>query len=519
MIAAAECATDLLPMLEEIVGLDGLVTDRAECDFYAQDVFTRGPSPLAVIRPGSREALARAVGVATGQGITIVPRGGGMSYTGGYVAPSAGALIVDLGRMNRIVEINETDMTATVEAGCTWAALHAALKPSRLRALAWGTLSGSKATIGGGMSQNGVFWGARDGTVVDGAIRFEVVLADGSILSTGSDFFRPFGPDLTALFAADTGALGIKATATLQLVREGSAFAYGSCAFGDAESFLDAMSEVAREGLASEVFGFDPFLQAQRMKRDSLASDARSLLNMMKSQGSAWQAVKEGAKVVAAGRSFLDEGGFSLHVICEGRGQAAVDADLTAVSAIAQNRGGRPVENSIPKILRANPFPPVNSMLGPEGERWVPVHGFLPHSRMGDGWRRIQALFAEHRAKMDTLGVGAGAMFAGVSRSACLIEPVFFWPDASEEIHRRSVEPAHLARLKSFSANAEARALVERLRAAIVHLFSELGATHLQVARTYKLREAHDAGAWRILQALKQAVDPKNLMNPGSLGL
>jgi len=510
---------DLLPLLEAAVGCAGLITDTDECEFYAQDVFVRGPAPLAVIRPDGKEALARAVGLATDRGIAIIPRGGGMSYTGGYVAPSPGALIVDLGRMDRILAINETDMTATVEAGCTWAALQAALKPRRLRALAWGTLSGVKATIGGGMSQNGVFWGARDGTVVDGAIRFEVVLADGSIVSTGSDFFRPFGPDLTAIFAADNGALGIKATATLQLVREGEAFAYGSYAFDDADAFLGAMSDVAREGLASEGFGFDPFLQAQRMKRDSFAKDAKSLLNMMKAQGSAWKAVKEGARVVAAGRSFLSDAGFSLHVICEGRHQAAVDADLETIGGIAATHGGRPVENSIPKILRANAFPPVNSMVGPDGERWVPVHGFLPHSRLGEGWRRIQALFAGHQQEMESLGVGAGAMFAAVSRSACLIEPVFFWPDALEEIHRRSVEPAHLAGLKSFAANVEARTLVERLRAAIVDLFSDLGATHLQVARTYKLKEAHGRGAWAILQAVKHAVDPKNLMNPGSLGL
>ena len=110
-------------------------------------------------------------------------------------------------------------------------------------------------------------------------------------------------------------------------------------------------------------------------------------------------------------------------------------------------------------------------------------------------------------------------MFAAVSRSACLVEPVFFWPDALEELHRRSVEPSHLARLKGFPANAEARALVERLREEVIGIFGELEATHLQVARTYRLKEAHDPVAWDILQALKSAVDPHHLMNPGALGL
>lgn len=511
--------SEILSRLAAAVGADGLITDPAECDYYAQDVYSKGPPPLAVVRPADKEALARAVGEATAQGIAIVPRGGGMSYTGGYVAPSAGALIVDLGRMDRVLDVNPTDMTATVEAGCTWETLRLALKPHGLRALAWGTLSGLKATVGGGMSQNGVFWGARDGVVVDGALRFEVVLADGRIVSTGSRFFRPFGPDITGLFAADTGAFGIKVTVTLQLVREGTAFAYGSYSFGTAASFFAGMSGVAREGLASESFGFDPFLQAQRLKRDSLANDARSLVNMMKAQGSAWKALTEGAKVVAAGRAFLDDATFSLHIICEGRHETGVAADLAAVDRIVADAGGRPVENTIPKIVRANPFPPVNSMVGPAGERWVPVHGFLPHSRLIEGWDRIQKLFADNRVAMDRLGVGAGAMFAAVSRSTCLIEPVFYWPDAIEELHRRSLEPGHLAKLTRFPANEEARALVATLRGEAISIFRALDAAHLQIARTYPLKDALDPAAWDMLRALKAAVDPDNLMNPGSLGL
>ncbi|MEO7773231.1 MAG: FAD-binding oxidoreductase [Steroidobacteraceae bacterium] len=501
------------------VGTPALVTDPAELRYYSQDVYSTGPAVLAVFRPTSKQMLALGVAAATTAGVAIVPRGGGMSYTGGYLAPAPGALLIDTAAMNDILDINEEDMTVTVEAGCSWDKLHRALKPKGLRALAWGTLSGINATVGGGMSQNGVFWGAAGGTVVDAAISFEVVLADGTLVSTGSSFFRPFGPDITGLFAADCGAFGVKATVTLQLVREGKCFAHGSFAFRDAVAYFGAMSAVARDGLAAESFGFDPFLQSQRMKRDSLSHDAKSLVNMMKAQGSAWKALKEGAKVVAAGRSFLDDVPFSLHVICEGRYQHTVDADLKAIEAIANQHGGHSIENTIPKILRANPFPPVNSMVGPEGERWVPVHGFLPHSRLVEGWNRIQSLFSEHKAAMSAAGVSAGAMLAAVSRSTCLIEPVFFWPDALEDIHCRSLEPDHLAKLKRFPVNAESRALVGTLRTAIVGIFQELKATHLQVARTYPLRSASDPRAWELLQTIKRAVDPHNLMNPGSLGL
>jgi FAD/FMN-containing dehydrogenase len=513
-------ATQLRPN-DPLAGIapEALVTDPAECAFYAQDIFTNGPAPLAVFKPGSTKELSEGVARATAAGIAIIPRGGGMSYTSGYVAPEAGALIVDMGRMQRVIEIDETDMTVTVEAGCTWHALYEALHPRGLRTPLWGTLSGLYASVGGGMSQNGLFWGGRGGTIAPTVICAEVVLADGSVVKTGSDFLRPFGPDLTGLFGGDAGAFGVKATITLPLVHDGAAFAYGSFAFGEPAQYCTALSEIARRGLASEAFGFDPFLQAQRMKRDSLASDAKSLVNMVKSQGSFWKGLKEGAKVVAAGRSFLDDCKFSIHLICEGRYQSAVDADMKAVEAIVTENGGRIVENTIPKILRANPFPPPNSMAGPEGERWAPIHGIVRHSKALATIDALSALFEENGEEMERLGVGCGYMFLAVGRTGFLIEPCFYWPDEQWEIHEHFIEQAHFAKLKGFPANPEARALVEKLRMAVIDVFGQMDGIHFQIGRTYPIKDRSDPRGWAILEAVKAQVDPMGLMNPGALGL
>ena len=496
-----------------------LITDPKICAFYAQDVFTKGPPPLAVFRPGSTEELSRGVAAATSEGIAIIPRGGGMSYTKGYVAPEAGALIVDLGRMQRILSINETDMTVTVEAGCTWHALYETLRPIGLRTPLWGTLSGLYASVGGGMSQNGLFWGGRDGTIAPSIISAEVVLADGTILRTGNDFIRPFGPDITGLFGADAGAFGIKATITMPLVHDGDAFAYGSFAFDAPAHYCAAISEIGRRGLAAEAFGFDPFLQAQRMKRDSLVSDAKSLVGMMKSQGGFWKGIKEGAKVVAAGRSFLDDCKFSIHLICEGRYQDAVDADMRAVEAIIAANGGRTVENTIPKILRTNPFPAPNSMAGPQGERWAPIHGIVKHSKALETIDALTALFEANAADMDRHGVGAGYMFLLVGSTGFLIEPCFYWPDEKWAIHAHFIEAAHFAKLKQFPANLEARALVEKLRMDVVEVFGRMGGIHFQLGRTYPIKDRSDPRGWALLEAVKASVDPHGLMNPGALGL
>lgn len=508
------------PLDRVIAAVGGAIrTDAPTLELYGQDVFTRGPDPVAVFRPTSVEALAAGIAAATSAGIAIVPRGGGMSYTSGYLPESAGALIVDIAALDRVVAIDATDMRVTVEAGCTWASLYEALKPLGLRAPLWGTLSGLNATIGGGMSQNGLFWGARGGTIAGSALSFDVVLADGRIVTTGSETLRPFGPDVTGIFAADCGALGVKARVTLPLVREAEGLAYGSFAFDEPGQFTLAMSEIARRGLASECFGFDPFLQAQRMKRDSFAADAKALLATMKAQGGFWKGLKEGAKVVAAGRSFLDEARFSIHCIAEGRNQAAADADMAAIRTIAAQHGGREVENTIPKVLRANPFPPVNSMLGPSGERWVPVHGIVRHSRAQATIAAIIALYDAHAEAMERHGVGAGYMFLTVGATGFLIEPVFFWPEPHGALHKASVEPAHYARLTEFPLDPEARALVETLRAEVIAIFERMEAVHFQLGRTYPIAERVDPAAWDVVRAVKAEVDPRGLMNPGVLGL
>ncbi|MFC3581167.1 FAD-binding oxidoreductase [Sphingomonas hylomeconis] len=518
-------ATDLLDTpgvldtLTAAVGADALITDDKELGFFGQDIFSVGQRPIAIFRPRTIEALSKGIAAAARAGLAVAPRGGGMSYTGGLLPADAGALIVDVSAMDSILAINEEDMTVTVEAGCTWAKLYNKLHPMGLRPPVWGTLSGLIANVGGGMSQNGVFWGAARGPIVSSALSFDVVLADGRIVRTGNPGMRPFGPDVTGIFAADCGAFGIKAQITLPLIREANAFAYGSFAFTDAAAFMAAISEIARAGLATEIFGFDPFLQAQRMKRESLAKDAKALVGVMKSQGGFWKGIKEGAKIVAAGRSFLDDAGFSVHTICEGRNQASADADLDAIDAIVKAAGGRPVENTIPKVMRANPFPNVNSMVGPQGERWVPTHGVLRHSKALPALNAILALYEQHREAMERLEIGAGYLFLTMGTTSFLLEPVFFWPDQLEQAHERAIEPAHYAKLTRFPANPEARALVETLRAGLLAIFASLEAGHFQIGRAYPLEQRSDPGAWEILKAIKQTVDPDRRMNPGSLGL
>jgi FAD/FMN-containing dehydrogenase len=418
-------------------------------------------------------------------------------------------------------------MYVTVEAGCTWQALLAALEAHDVRTPFWGPLSGATATVGGSLSQNSILWGsARYGVSAESVLALEVVLADGSILRTGAaagasarPFFRYYGPDLTGLFLGDTGALGVKARATLRLIRRPARVETASFGFATHEQLASAMTGIAREGVVSECFAMDPVLAAQRMKRAGLAQDLKAVKGVITSAQGLATGLREAARVALAGRSFLDEASYSMHVGAEGRTATAVSESLHEVRRIVAIHGGHEVENTVPKVLRGTPFVPMSSAIGPSGERWLPVHALVPLSDAAAAWSAIRALFDAHRANLERLGIEIGVLTAIVGSNAFVLEPVFYWPAPRTAYYERVLDAATRAKFRDFPPNPEAEALVFKLRGRLTQLFLERGAAHLQIGRTYRYREGLRPEALRLLEAIKRAVDPQGVINPGTLGL
>lgn len=514
-----------LDSVRQAVGPAHVRTDLATRTLMGADIWARGGLPCAVVAPATTEEAARVVTIAADARIAVLPRGGGMSYTNGYTQPEDGALVLDLSRLNRIIEIDEANMIARVEAGVTWQALYEALKARGLRTPFWGPLSGVSSTIGGGLSNNNAFFGAGHyGTTGESVTSVTVVLADGSIVRTGAagathgqGNYRFYGPDVTGLFMGDSGALGIKTEATFRLMRMPAHEGWVSFSFAQAGPCIAAMSDVARAGLACELFGFDPNLARVRMKRASLLADAGALMKVMGAQKSLLEGLKEGAKVALAGRGFLDGADYSLHAVAEGRSRAGVDDDLEALRKIVTAHGGKEVENTIPKVIRANPFTPLNNILGPAGERWAPVHGIVSHSDAPLCFAAIEGFFASLAEGFEQHHIATGYLITTMSTNGFLIEPVFFWPEERYEIHDATLEPGFLSKLPRHEANPDASALVAAARKGVVDVFTRFGAAHFQVGRTYPLGATRTPESRALLQAIKAALDPHNRINPGAL--
>ncbi len=522
-------AAEILPPPLDALGLasDAVRTDAESRALFGQDVSGAAAQPLAVIRPTSVADIVRVVEFARDHGLSILPRGGGMSYSGGYVCDREGALCLDMGAMNRVLDINTEDMHVTVEAGCTWQALHEALAPLGVRTPYWGTLSGLMATVGGSVSQNSLFWGSgQHGSAADSVLGLQVVLASGEVLYTGASaapdrppFFRHYGPDLTGLFTSDAGALGVKAAVTLRLIPAATGQAWLSFQFERHGPLIEAMSAVARQGLADACFGFDPAMQAQRMKRESLAADISALKHVVGAQQSLLKGVREGARMAVAGRRFVDTAAFAVHFMVEERTEAAANDAAERIRALCAEAGGSEVENTVPKVARAHPFGPLNSMVGPAGERWLPVHGLLPHSKAQAAYEAVEALFEREARTLARHGIVHGTLLTYAGTNCFVVEPVFYWRDALNALHRHAVEEDVLRRVPSYPADQAARGEVMRLRQAIIDVFREFGAAHLQVGRLYPYRASLGDSAAALVTGLKKLLDPDDRMNPGVLGL
>jgi FAD/FMN-containing dehydrogenase len=490
-------------------------------------VFGAGVRAELVVRPRTVEEVQKAVALCTARGRAVIPRGGGWSYTAGYLPVRERSVVVDLSRLTRIVEVNPTDMYATVEAGVTWRQLYDALADRGLRTPYFGPMSGYASTVGGALSQGGVFLGSTQyGTTAETVLGLDVVLADGTLLRTGSGasrepsspFFRTYGPDLTGPFLNDTGALGFKVRTTLRLIQRPEHTRFASFGFDGPGPQLHALAEISRRGLAAECFGSDPFVSNLRFYDSDLSQDLSYLKGVVNSGPSLLKGIKDAARMAMAGRKGAGAGQYLLNVVIDDRTGPGADATLEQVREIGR-AAGRELEASAPRALRAQPFVYPNSVLGMRGERFVPTNSLAPHSRAPEVMAALEHFLESRAAQLDMHGISWGYVVLALSTSTTLIEPLFYWPDARSAYHARAVEPEYLRRLPAVPPSPEATEAVGELRRGLTALFRSLGCVHLQIGKAYPYRETRDPATYALLEAIKNHVDPARRINPGSLGL
>ena len=134
MTAAAQPIDDLHGLFAPIVGAANVVTEEAERRYYSRDIFFWNDAQTAdvVVRPRNTEDVSAVVKKAREAGLVIATRGGGMSYTKGYIPARAGTVMLDMLGLNRVVEVNAEDRYVIAETGCTWQAVFEAVPKAGL---------------------------------------------------------------------------------------------------------------------------------------------------------------------------------------------------------------------------------------------------------------------------------------------------------------------------------------------------------------------------------------------------
>lgn len=223
--------TEAFDRIEDVVGSKYVSNSEAVRYSYSRnaDPILKG-MPEIVVRPNSTEEVAEIVKVANETKTKVITRGGGADLTGGAKPIGDGGIVMDLTRMNRVVNVDLQARIVTVECGISWSELCDYLRKIEggFYTGSTGPASGFSATVGGGLSNHSVGGGgaAMYGAVSEQCVGLEVVLPTGQIINTGAKankyMTRAFsrlglGADYSGLFLGDVGIHGVKTKASLNI--------------------------------------------------------------------------------------------------------------------------------------------------------------------------------------------------------------------------------------------------------------------------------------------------------------
>jgi glycolate oxidase len=233
---------EVIHALTSIVGADHIRTDAASLEAYGVDALGQGHPPDLVALPANTAQVAAIARFCNEQRMPLVVRGAGTGFTGGAV-PTRGGLVLSMERMNRILEIDGTNLLAVVEPNVITADLQRAVEkvglfyPPDPASLEMSSIGGNVAECAGGPRA------FKYGTTKRYVLALEAVLPTGEIVESGSKAVKNVvGYDLTQLLVGSEGTLAIITKVTLRLIPKPPARATLLALFADIRAAVDAVS-------------------------------------------------------------------------------------------------------------------------------------------------------------------------------------------------------------------------------------------------------------------------------------
>lgn len=414
--------------------------------------------PDAVAYPQSTQEVAQIVKICAAHHVPVIGWGTGTSLEGQAQAFSGG-ICVDFSHMNKLLRIGQADMDCTVQPGITREVLNTEL---RATGLFFPVDPGANASLGGMTSTRASGTTAvRYGTMRDNVLGLEVVLADGSVIHTGTRARKSSaGYDLTALFVGAEGTLGLITEITLRLQGQPEAVTAAICAFDDIDSAVRCVMDTIQIGIPMARIEFVDAATAAAFNSyagSNLPECPHLMVEFHGSDGGVREQAESFGDIVA------DHGG-------KGFEWAIKAEDRTALWTMRHNAH-------------------YACMASRPGCRAIVTDICVPISRLADAVNETRADLAAHNVTGPILGhVGDGNFHA-----------ILLFDEA---------DPDEVARAEKVAHRMVTRAL-------------DMGGTatgeHGIGIGKLRYMAAEHGPAWAVMGKLKTALDPHNIMNPGKL--
>ncbi|WP_151449082.1 FAD-binding oxidoreductase [Lacisediminimonas profundi] len=437
-----------------------LSTSKAMREHHGKDESSYDPMlPDAVVFAHSTEEVAAAVTLCNQHRVPVIAYGTGTSLEGHILALSGG-ITIDLSQMNRVVAVHPQDLTVTVEPGVTRKQLNQEIKDT---GLFFPIDPGADASIGGMAATRASGTNAvRYGTMRENVLALTVVTSDGRVIKTGTRAKKSAaGYDLTRLFVGSEGTLGIITGITLKLYPQPESISAAVCSFPDIASAVNTVIVAIQAGipLARVEFLDENGVKAIN-KHDKLSLPEKPLL-LFEFHGSA-SSVQEQAEQVQA---IAGEHG-----------------------AIGFEWATRPEERSRLWQARHNAYFALLQMR--PGSRAISTDCCVPISQLADCLLETKADCERENLVHSIIGhVGDGNFHVQM-----LVDPD---------------DPADIARAEAVNARMVTRAIAMDGTCTGEH--------GVGMHKMGFLVQEHGEGAIDTMRALKHALDPNNIMNPGKI--
>ena len=439
-----------------------LLTEESDRESYRRDETAHHEPglPLAVAFPTTTAEVSAILGLATEHRTPVVPRGEGTGLSGG-AAGVEGALTLVMNRMNRVLEIDRDNLVAVVQPGVLNADLKAAVAAEGLF-YAPDPASYEICSIGGNIGTNaGGLCCVKYGVTRDAVLSLEIVMADGRVIRTGGRNVKDVaGYSLTHLVVGSQGTLAIVTEATLRLRPAPPPRQTMLAFFPTITAAGDAVAAMTRAGV-------EP-CTLELMDRVTIAAvdDWHSL--GLDRAAAALLLIESDAPGAAAGLELnLAEG-------------CCTDAGATSVT-----RATEPMEADWLREVRRKAYRAMERL----GVARMEDVG-APRSRLPELLAAIERVAAAHQVRCGTFGhAGDGNM-----------HPTFVWERGDVDAEER------------------AQAACEELYRAAIALGGTVTGEHgIGAARRPFLEEQVGADAVAVMRAIKAALDPLGILNPGKV--